>query len=399
MFRTAVAGAALALLCVAVAYLLPWRIAAAYFPLVAPLLTLLALIAALVAVVVARHALRRAASLRAELLVLARSVDIALRDVIARTGEETASLGDVTNSMAREVALLSERLPTPADEEQGPASAGTVIPHPAAERVPNPQPAPASDQDAIEAAYRAAVSAGTFDIALQPIVSARSNAAAGFDVFASLALDGGQRIEVRRPAAPAPLAGAAAFERILLATALKAGRSRLDAAGAEMPLHVAVSEALLSDGGEFSAVLDMLQFYPDLARSFVLSLPLSLAGPAGEHRQALDLLAAQGVRFAGEGWDEPAAGEPIGHAGLAFLKIPVDRLLDREKGRRRLAPAVTIIERAARSKLTVIATDVATDEDAVSLIDIGVDLMSGSRFGGPRRLRPEAERSGRLALV
>jgi EAL domain-containing protein (putative c-di-GMP-specific phosphodiesterase class I) len=403
MFRLAVAGAALAVLCVAAAYLLPWRVAAGYFALLAPLVALLALFSALVAAVVARRALRQAASLRAELLVLARSVDIALREVVMRTGEETATVGDVANSVAREVAFLSERLATdPGDTADGQA-AGNVVPHPSAERVHVTQGAPppaAPDQGAIEAAYQAAIAAGTLDIALQPIVSVRNNAAAGFEVFANLPLDGGQRVELRRPAGPASPADAARFERILLATALKAGRRQLGAASIDMPLHVAVSDAILADGGEFSAVLDMLQFYPDLARSFVLSLPAALAGQSGEHRQALDILAARGVRFAAEGWDETIDGERPAHAGLAFLKLSADRLLDREKGRRRLAPAVAVIQRAAAGKLAIIATEVATDDDAVSLIDIGIDLMAGPRFGGPRRLKPEgSDRPGRLALV
>ena len=84
---------------------------------------------------------------------------------------------------------------------------------------------------------------------------------------------------------------------------------------------------------------------------------------------------------------------------MAFLKISANRLLDREKARRKLAPASTIIERAATDKLTIIAIEVANDEDAVSLIDLGIDLMSGPRFGGPKRLKPEGgSRPGRLAL-
>ena len=50
--------------------------------------------------------------------------------------------------------------------------------------------------------------------------------------------------------------------------------------------------------------------------------------------------------------------------------------------------------------MTIIAVNVANDEDAVSLIDLGIDLMAGPRFGGPRRLKADGgSRPGRLALL
>jgi EAL domain-containing protein (putative c-di-GMP-specific phosphodiesterase class I) len=119
------------------------------------------------------------------------------------------------------------------------------------------------------------------------------------------------------------------------------------------------------------------------------------------HAQALGLLSAKGVRFAGEGWNETAEGAAlIAVEGLDFIKIPANRLLDREKQRRRLAPASTILESAAANDVTIIAVDVANDEDAVSLIDLGIDLMAGPRFGGPKRLKhDDGSRPGRLALL
>ena len=45
---------------------------------------------------------------------------------------------------------------------------------------------------------------------------------------------------------------------------------------------------------------------------------------------------------------------------------------------------------AADAGIDVIATDVHSDEDAVSLIDIGVDLMTGERLSAPRRLKTDA---------
>ena len=49
---------------------------------------------------------------------------------------------------------------------------------------------------------------------------------------------------------------------------------------------------------------------------------------------------------------------------------------------------------AADARVDVIATDVQSEEDAVSLIEMGVDLMSGERLSAPRRLETADGRRG-----
>jgi cyclic-di-GMP phosphodiesterase, flagellum assembly factor TipF len=409
MVRLAVAALSAVLLCAA-AYFAPWPWLSGFWPgaSAVPLFSAIALIVSLVAAAVAFRAMRSAGKLRDDILLLARSIDVALRDAAASTEKETATLSEMSGAVTREIAGLAERIATRDDIAAGApaANADNVVPHPAARR-PRAAPAiaeaaaPAPDRGAIEAAYRKAVTSGEFDIALQPIVSVSRSAASGFEVFASLPVEDGERIELRRLAQALPDVESAVFERILATTALSAGRKRLGASSAAMPLHVAISDAILADARELAPLLDMLQFYPDLAGSIVLSIPGGLFDAAGVHAQALGLLSAKGVRFAGEGWDETAnAAASIGVEGLDFLKIPANRLLDREKQRRKLVPASTILESAAANDVTIIAVDVATDEDAVSLIDLGIDLMAGPRFGGPKRLKHDGgSRPGRLALL
>ena len=74
-------------------------------------------------------------------------------------------------------------------------------------------------------------------------------------------------------------------------------------------------------------------------------------------------------------------------AGVGAVKIAAERLLDRARVSEGHA------ERRDRSSkwlamqgVDVIATDVQSEEDAVSLIDMGVDLMIGDRLSAPRRL-------------
>ncbi len=405
MFRSALAGVGIVLLCAA-AYLVLWSLASSWLPGVdlMPFFSAIALIVSLVAVAAALRAVRQVARLRSDIHLLARSIDVALKEVAARTDKETATIGEMTTSVAREIDRLSDRI---AQREGTTAETQTdnVIPHPSARRnrgaFQTEQALVVPEAGTVEAAYRKAVAAGEFDISLQPIVAVSSSSASGFEVFACLALESGQRVDLRRSADPTARAEAASFERILLSSALHAGRRRLGPASADMPLHIAISDALLADAKELAAVLDMLQFYPDLAKSFVLSVPAAILDQP-PYAQALDMLADKGVRFAAEGWDEASnAGDPFTISGVSFLKVSANRLLDRERARRKLAPASTIVERAIAAKVAIVATDVAGDDDAVSLIDLGVDLMSGPRFGGPRRLKAEdgATRPGRLALI
>lgn len=397
MFRLVVACASIALLCAA-AYVVSSPLVAGYTPGydVRTFLAALSLVCALVALVASLRTMRSNVALRSDLHILARSLDTALRQVVTRSEKDAASFGEIASSVSGEIERLSEQVATRADADDR-AGASNVVPHPAARRARSAQPAATASHPSAadaEAAYLKAVAAGAFDLSLQPIVSLARSAATGFEVFASLALEGGQRVDMRRSAA-APPGQAAAFERILFMTALQTGRKRLGSASASMPLHVAFSDALLGDGKEFGTVLETLQFYPDLSRSLVLSLPAEVLENA-QHRQALELLSSKGVPLAAEGWIEAADGTTP--AGLSFLKVPANRLLDREKSRRRQPQAAGLVEWAASREITVIATEVMSDEDAVTLLDLGIELMAGPRFGEPRRLRAEDGRP-RLAHI
>ena len=403
MVRLAAAALSVVLLLCAAVYFVPWQSLLPDGNFIA-LFTAIALVVSLIAATAALRAMHNTGRLRDDILLLARSIDVALRDVAARTEKETATISEMSSAVSREIERLSEKIATRNDAvADTSANADNVVPHPAVRR---PRGTPAAtetatpDRSVIEAAFRNAVTAGEFDIALQPIVSVSSSTASGFEVFASLPIEGGARIDLRRLAHTLPSVESATFERILVTTALSAGRKRLGAAGAATPLHVAISEAILADARELAPLTDMLQFYPDLARSIVLSVPSRLFGVAA-HTQALALLSGMGVRFAGEGWDEAAdSGSSIGMEGVDFLKIPANRLLDRDRQRRKLVPATAIIESAMANDVTIIAVNVANDEDAVSLLDLGIDLMAGPRFGGPKRLKHDGSgRAGRLALL
>jgi EAL domain-containing protein (putative c-di-GMP-specific phosphodiesterase class I) len=156
-----------------------------------------------------------------------------------------------------------------------------------------------------------------------------------------------------------------------------------------LPLHVPISEALLSESDELDRVLSALGEHRDAAKGIVLSVPAVLIERHARYAEAVETLAGTGVRLAAEGWSGNKDGlEKMKRNGVVLLKLSADRLLGRTKLAKATNTAIRLVEVASALDIPVVAVNVANDEDAVSLIDLGVTLMTGNRFSGPRRLRP-----------
>lgn len=208
-------------------------------------------------------------------------------------------------------------------------------------------------------------------------------------------LDGGRGMDIRRLAKPVPGVDAAAFEAALIRAAIGAGRRQLGTSTERMPFHVAISEALLGSETDVASIAELARVHKALPASLVFSVPAALLSAGGEAREGLDRLTASGFRLAAENWDG-ADAEAAARRGVAWVKIAANRLLDRERSRRRLTPGAELAAAAQSAGLAVVATGVARDEDAVGLIDLGVDLMVGERFSGPRRMRSAAARQAAM---
>jgi EAL domain-containing protein (putative c-di-GMP-specific phosphodiesterase class I) len=165
--------------------------------------------------------------------------------------------------------------------------------------------------------------------------------------------------------------------------------------GAALPLHVPVSQALLGDAAALASALDLFSLYPALAGSVLVSLPA--AAIAAADAEVVARIADRGLLIAQEGWNSsPSAAQQAKRRGVVVAKISSDRLLDRDRNADERGSALSILEEARTAGIFVVATDVRSDEDAVNLIDLGVEIMSGTRFSGPKRLKAEAVRD-RLA--
>jgi EAL domain-containing protein (putative c-di-GMP-specific phosphodiesterase class I) len=109
------------------------------------------------------------------------------------------------------------------------------------------------------------------------------------------------------------------------------------------------------------------------------------------------LLAGLEIRLAAEDWSgSQAALDTLKAAGVGAVKVAAARLLDRVKQRKTQPNGASLVEMAGDAGMEIIATDVESEEDAVSLIDMGVDLMAGERLSAPRRLKTDAIAGRRL---
>ena len=150
--------------------------------------------------------------------------------------------------------------------------------------------------------------------------------------------------------------------------------------------------ALLRDAAALDETCKLFTSQPALCPALALSLPVHILNGANDTcHDALDQLQQAGVRLACEGWrGNHLAMAKLAGRNVVAIKLSADRLLDREKLRDTDLSASSLCEAAELAGLDVIATGVRSDEDTVSLIDLGIDRMSGPRFSEPRLLREDS---------
>lgn len=359
----------------------------------------------LAALVLAASAWRTARSLRKDMTRIVRSVDRGIGEFQSQTDRNALSIEALDAALSREIAslrkLVRDRdaaadLAKSAETEPVIHEGGNVVAYPATRRsrsAPARQQATAA-RASVEAACRRAIDEGTFELSLQPIVSVESSSAVAFEAYAHLSLGDGQSLDIQRLPATMGDGDRAAFERMLLTTAAHIARRRLGD-GAALPLHVPISQAMLDDAAALASALDLFSLYPALAGSVLVSLPATAIAAADS--EVLARIADHGLLIAQEGWNSsPNAAQQARRRGVVVAKISSDRLLDRDRDAGGRGSATSILEEARSAGISILATDVRSDEDAVNLIDLGVETMSGTRFSGPKRLKAEAARD-RLA--
>lgn len=342
------------------------------------------------------RAMLRASAAATEMTRLSRSVDTAMRDLSARSNRDSATIEEINAFVSREleaIAALPQARQKPTVEPA--PQRDNIVALPAAKRskpepIELPTPPARPEQTGFELAVQRAFATGKPELSLQPIVSISQGAATGFEVYAHVERDDGMSIDLQRLPSSLPGVSQAAFERWLVTAAIEAARHKVGAASESMPLHVQISEALLSDSDELAAVMEAFRQWPAATAAIVLSLPSSVLERGARHVEALEMLVDAGVRMAAESWSGAKEGlDRLKRNGVSIIKLSADRLLGRTKLPKTAISPARLVETATAADFLVIAINVAIDEDAVSLIDLGVNQMTGNRFSGPRRLKPQ----------
>lgn len=350
----------------------------------------------------AYRAFNRANLVAAELERLTRSMDAAIKDVSLRGDRDAAKLEELNATVSARLDAVSARM-TPAEtgadaDEDRPAIAGETSAPPRKGKHAHAEPHAPGPVDApgIDVALRRMMAGVQADLSLQPIIAAGRGEAGGFEVHFHVQPEEGKPVDIRRLHQTVADVDPAAFERLAVVSATEAARRGLGDISEKMPLHVAVSSALLDDGLEFATVLDIFKLHPALAKTVVISLPAELV-ESGRHSAALELLSGLDIRLAAEDWSSSRAElDKMKEAGVGVVKIAAARLLDRVKQRKGQPDGAALVETASDAGVDVIATGVESEEDAVSLIDMGVDLMTGERLSAPRRLKTDGVAGKRL---
>lgn len=354
------------------------------------LLSIMALVLSIAAMAVGIYAALRARRTQADVARLARSIDHALRDLAEGNSLNSSTLGALTDTIDHQLGGMLDRIEVVASDHsaapsrEAPLAANNVVTLGATGRRPDARKPAAGDVAPVSWPDH-----GELELSLEPIIAVSQGAAACFEVYANLPFADGVARPVRRLHGEAAPAERARFELALVKAAMHASRRQLPGQAATLPLHAAISDALLADAGATAEIAQLFALHPGLAAGVVLSLPVEvLANPTRGQQKSLLRLTESSVRLAAEGWPDAGDGAAILAAnGAGILKLTCNRLLDRDKLKRKAIAGGDLAEIAHARGLTIIATDVLTDEDAVALLDLGIDLMSGARFSPPRRLR------------
>lgn len=350
------------------------------------LFALVALIAGAAGFACGLVALRTARRLRQDVDRLAHSLDGALKTLANIGSRNTSTIEELTDAVNRDIGRLSERLDR-ADGDR-PAAAATggdnVVALPmSARRQRNPAP---TSQD-IASPAPTMVPAGPIEIHLEPIVSVGDSAARGFEAYAGVRLANGDEHVTRRLSDLVPVKERIRFEFALFEAVVTASRRQLGSNARDIPIHVAISRAFIEDPASSARVLELFKLHPGLEGQIILSLPEAPASTSTAFAKTVARLAQAGAHFALEAAPETdGAVANMVSAGIIYLKLSANRLLDRERGRL-IRPGSDIAHEAGAANISVIASGVATDEDVLALMDLGVDLMAGPRFSAPRRLK------------
>ena len=345
-----------------------------------------AVLIACLCLIVTGVALAKARSAAGEVDRLARTLDAVSRRLDAEISRNRTAIAELSETLAQVRPI--ESAPSQGTKDETSAFQGNVVPLPITGKKAAQTPAPAP-----VAALRQFLPeqfSGELTLSLEPIVDVTDHAVTSFEVFAHLkAADGTEHI-IRRMDRDGPILE---FAASLIDAALLVARRQLRDDAKRMPLHVAVSSEFLADASAAGTVAEAFRINPALAEAVVFSLPPDVFAERLAVKGA-NVLARHGAIFAAETW--PDGADPMGQLatlGVTIVKLAAERLLRPATSKRGLVSGADIVA-AAGTQLTVIATGVTSEDDALTLLDLGIGQMSGPAISPLRQVKPTPGSAG-----
>jgi cyclic-di-GMP phosphodiesterase, flagellum assembly factor TipF len=332
---------------------------------------------------------RRMAALSRELTEMARAMDATLGSLPGRDKDRFVSHEELPRLLSRELDSLASKLAVngggigdePDRKEAVAPNVVSLAPKPRLGEAPHSEEPAGNERIGKDLA--AAIASDRLEVSLQPIVSISRGESVAFDLFAHLRQEDGTQRDIRR-IGPVEALDGTHFEQAMMLSAMDTARRRLGTMSERMKLHVAVSEALLSRGEAVSDICEILRIHPGIARSIVLCLPVSVLDQPEMFAPIRELFDA-GLTLVLECDDElPREMEgmpPVGVARISAANLLAMAAACGSPDEPRLPAPL-----AGNAGMIVIACEVSSDDDAMKLIDLGIDLMSGERFSPPRLL-------------
>lgn len=329
---------------------------------------------------------RRMADLQRENGNLARSIDAIMRSPRRDAERDYVSQAELGRRIREELVwaagtsvAATNTANAALDEKPSPSAQAPLDPHPQTQ-----------DAEAIAATLATIIAEDRLEVSLQPIVSVSLGQSVAFDILTCIDLPQGSQLHVKRIIGGNAL-GSADFDMSMFLVAVDTARRRLGSVSERMKLHLSLSEEVLQHQEAVSDFCALVGLHPGIARSIVLSLPPQ-AGRRPDMAGVVRTLYDAGFSVALES-DGGRAVAGLKLPPLEYIKIDAGLVLAIAGSMAGDAAAQLPVRLWPDGCPPIVALGVESEETAMRLIDLGIDLMAGDWFSPPRRMQQSASAS------
>ncbi len=325
------------------------------------------------------------------------------RAATAPMSAELSELGTLVKQLAETVAIHETAISGKSDGNVRPNS--PVIEPAALSELGEPEPkstaavaasAVTRNRDELLATIRSAADANRADLYLQPIVTLPQRKVRYYEAFTRLRTDNGTLLQPSDFLVAAETSGLIArIDNLQLFRCVQVLR-RLLLKNREVGLFCNISATTLNDGELFPQMSQFLEANRALAGSLTLEFKQSAWRDMGPlEQESLAALRELGFRFCmDQVTDLRMDPRDLAARGVKFVKAPAALLLGKTGAPGTDIHAADLSDLLNRSGISLIATKVESEGQAVDLLDFDLRFGQGFLFSPPRPVRAEALQTG-----